>query len=73
MDAISLPQLVQTGVKIMVLIGLGLYSLFAVIMVRQEQLMDRVIDETFEPVLRVLVFLHLIVALGLLVFAFITL
>ena len=73
MDVNSLPVIAHTVVKITVLIGLGMYVLFAAIMVRQEQLMDKVIDETFEPVLRVLVTLHLLAALAVLGFAFITL
>lgn len=69
----QLPVYIFMIMKIMVLIGLTLYALFAAIMVRQEQLMDKVIDETFEPVLKILVILHLLGALGLLGFAFITL
>jgi hypothetical protein len=73
MDIAHLSGIIESIVKVMVLIGLGLYVLFAAIMVRQEQLMDKVIDETFEPVLRVLVLLHLLAAIGLWGFAFITL
>ena len=69
----QLPALIQLVVKLMVLLGLSLYAVFAGIMVRQEKLMDRVIDETFEPVLRVLVILHLAAALGLILLAFFTL
>lgn len=69
----QLPVLALTVVKIMVLIGLSFYALFAAVMVRQSQLMDKVIDETFEPVLRILVMLHLLGALVLLGLAFITL
>ena len=66
----QLPFIAESIIKIMVLIGLGMYALFAAVMVRQEQLMDKVIDETFEPVLRVLVFLHLLGSLILLGVAF---
>jgi hypothetical protein len=69
----QLPTIIQMTVKIMVLLGLSLYALYAGIMVRQEQLMDRVIDETFEPVLRILVILHFAGALGLIFLAFFTL
>jgi hypothetical protein len=65
----QLPAVIAASLKIMVLIGLSLYSLFAVIMVRQEHLMDKVIDETFEPVLRILVILHFAASIGLLLFA----
>lgn len=69
----QLPALIQTSIKIMALLGLSLYALFAGIMVRQEQLMDKVIDETFEPVLRILVILHFAGAVGLILLALITL
>lgn len=70
MDIIDqFPSLVAIGFKIMILVGLSLYSLFAGIMVRQEHLMDKVIDETFEPILKILVLVHFVGSLGLLVFA----
>lgn len=59
--------------KILVLIGLGVYTIFAAVMVRQEQLMDNVLEESFEPVLRILVIIHFLASLGLLVLAFILL
>jgi len=73
MDITSIPAIVQTIIKIMVLVGLGVYTIFAYIIVRQEQLMDKVIDETFEPVLRLLVLIHLLMAIGIMVIAFIIL
>ncbi len=73
MDIPNLSILVQAGVKIMALVGIGLYVIFAAIMVRQEHLMDKVIDETFEPVFRVLVAIHLIAAIGLWIVAFVIL
>jgi hypothetical protein len=57
----------------MALLGIALYAVFAGIMVRQEQLMDKVIDESFESVLRMLVILHFIFSVGLLIFAFLVL
>lgn len=51
-------------VKFFVLLGLGLYAIFAVVMVRQEQLMSDVLEEGFEPVLRLLVYIHLFAAIG---------
>jgi hypothetical protein len=65
MTAFVLPTSVFAILKGMVLLGLALYVLFAAIMVRQEALMDKVIDETFEPVLRLLVALHLAFSIGL--------
>ena len=57
-------------IKVASLLFLALYTLFAAIMVRQEHLMDKVIDETFEPVLKILVLLHFIFALGILILSF---
>lgn len=44
--------------------GLGLYCIFAAIIVRQEQLMAHVLEEAFEPVLKLLTIIHLIASLG---------
>ena len=57
-------------IKVASLLFLALYTLFAAIMVRQEHLMDKVIDETFEPVLKILVILHFLFALGILILSF---
>ncbi|MCX8009292.1 MAG: hypothetical protein N3A54_06390 [Patescibacteria group bacterium] len=73
MNISDISHIIELVVKIMALIGLGLYVIFAAIMIRQEHLMDKVIDETFEPVLRILVLIHLFAAIGLFGFAFITL
>ncbi len=50
--------------KSFVLLGLGLYGIFAVVMVRQEHLMADVLEEGFEPVLRLLMYIHLFAAIG---------
>ncbi len=55
--------------KFLILFGLGLYMIFATVILRQEQLMAQVLDESFEPVLRVASFLHLIVAIGVFLLA----
>lgn len=47
----------------MVLSGIFLYVLFALVLVRQEQLMAHVLEEEFEPKLRIVVVGHLIAAL----------
>lgn len=74
MDIINnLPAFVMLAFKLLIILGLSLYSLFAGIMVRQERLMDKVINETFEPVLRVLVLIHLVASVSLLIFAIVTL
>lgn len=54
-----------TMLKVFVLLGFAVYAMFAVVMVRQEYLMAHVLEESFEPFLRLLVFVHLVVAVGL--------
>ena len=48
--------------KALIVFGLGLYIVFAFVIVRQEQLMANVLEESFEPVLRLASVLHLIAA-----------
>lgn len=55
--------------KTLVLIGLGVYGVFAAVMVRQEQLMADVLEESFEPVLRTLTIIHFLASLGLFLLA----
>jgi hypothetical protein len=52
--------------KIIILIGIGVYAVFAGIMIRQEHLMANVLEENFEPILRMLTYIHL--ALTIIVF-----
>ena len=73
MQLITLPTSVFAIFKIFVLLGLALYALFAAIMVRQEGLMDKVVDEAFEPILKVLVLIHFLLALGLFLLAIVIL
>ncbi len=65
-----LPGALLLVVKIFFLVGLLLYSIFAAVLVRQEQLMADVLEESFEPILRLLVIGHLIMAIGIFVLAF---
>jgi hypothetical protein len=51
-------------IKFLILFGLGLYIVFATVILRQEQLMAQVLEESFEPVLRVAAFIHLVAAIG---------
>lgn len=64
-----LPWYVFFVIKLLVLLGLGLYGVFAGIIVRQEQLMAGVLEESFEPILRVLVLIHFAAAIGLFLLA----
>jgi len=59
MTPVDVPGIALLLLKLLVLMGLGVYCIFAVIMVRQEQLMANVIEESFEPVLKILTILHL--------------
>lgn len=59
--------------KIFTLLGLGVYAIFAFIIVRQEYLMAHVLEESFEPFLRFLVYAHLVFSLGILLLAFVIL
>lgn len=65
----SIITVILTTVKILTLVGLGLYGFFAAIIVRQEQLMATVLEESFEPVLRTLVIVHFAAAVGLFLLA----
>ena len=47
------------GLKLMTLLGLGIYIVFAIVIVRQEQLMAKVIEAQSEKILSVLAWLHL--------------
>lgn len=50
--------------KFLIVFGLGLYIIFAAVILRQEQLMSDVLEESFEPVLRLASFLHLIASVA---------
>ncbi len=65
----DIPTVIFILLKFLVLFGLGLYIVFATVIVRQEQLMAEVLDESFEPVLRTAAFLHLAGAVGVFVLA----
>jgi len=65
--------IVLATIKVLTLVGLGLYAIFAGIMIRQEQLMADVLEEGFEPILRLLTILHFSAAVGLLILAIIIL
>lgn len=69
----QIPLAVLLGLKILSLIGFGVYIIFAAVMVRQERLMSHVLEESFEPVLRLLTLVHLAAAIGVFLFAVILL
>lgn len=70
------PDILSTvwfSLKLLVLLGLAVYAIFAGIIVRQEQLMADVLEESFEPVLRLIVVIHLAAAVGVLLLAIVLL
>lgn len=59
--------------KIIGIVGILIYTVFAGVLVRQEQLMAHVLEEQFQPILRLLVIIHLVATLILLLMAIILL
>lgn len=59
--------------KILILLGLGVYGIFALIIVRQEYLMAHVLEESFEPVLRLMVYIHLVGSIAIFLLALVIL
>ena len=49
--------------KFLILFGLALYIVFASVILRQEQLMAHVLEESFEPVLRLASMIHLVASI----------
>lgn len=64
---------VLLAIKLFALLGLLIYVGFAAVMVRQEQLMAKVLESSSEKMLRILVSVHLLLALILLGLAFVLL
>ncbi len=60
-------------IRILVLIFLGLYIIFAVVIIRQVQLMTLTLEIGFEKELKFLAFLHFLFAIAVLVFSIIIL
>lgn len=56
-------------VKIMFLVGLGVYVLFSFVVVRQVQLMTDTLEVGFETPIRLLAIVHLLVAVGVFILA----
>ena len=51
------------AVQLAILILIGMYIIFAAIIVRQEQLMSKVVEIPFSPVLRMVALIHFIASL----------
>jgi hypothetical protein len=55
----TIPALAWLILKVITLLGIAVYVVFAGVMVRQERLMANVLEEGFEPILRILTYIHL--------------
>ena len=73
MTPVVIPSYVLLTLKIFGITGLCIYTVFAGVLVRQEQLMADVLEEQFQPLIRILVIVHLIATLALLLMAIIVL
>lgn len=60
---------ILTVFKYLIIFGLGLYIVFASVILRQEQLMAHVLEESFEPVLRFASLLHLLASVAVFLLA----
>jgi len=67
--SMDIASLIFIFLKFLILFGLGLYIVFAAVILRQEQLMANVLEESFEPVLRLAAFIHLAAAIAVFVLA----
>lgn len=67
--SMDIASLIFIFLKFLILFGLGLYIVFAAVILRQEQLMANVLEEAFEPVLRLSAFIHLAAAIAVFVLA----
>jgi uncharacterized membrane protein len=61
------------AVKVILIIAMVIYAIFAAIIVRQEQLMANVLEEASESILRVLSFVHLAASVAIVFLAIILL
>jgi hypothetical protein len=68
-----IPSYVLVTLKIFSIVGFLIYTVFAAVLVRQEQLMAHVLEEQFQPILRAMVLAHLIATVMLLLLTIILL
>ena len=67
------PEAIALIVKLLFLLGLVIYAIFAAVIVRQEHLMADVLEEGFEPILRIFTYIHLALAIFMIFLGFILL
>jgi len=72
-SALSFTDLLLNGVKILFYIGFFFYVIFAFIALRQIDDMRKTVETTFSSAVLIIGILHLLLAIGLLVFVFTTL
>ncbi len=68
MEIFALPS-IYLVLKIFFIIGLLVYLIFALVVVRQVRIMNETLDVGLEGVLSLLSYLHLLFAIGVLAFA----
>ena len=73
MNAEQLTSIGFITLKVLTIFGLLLYTVFAGIVVRQEQLMSKVLAQSSEAFLHVIAFVHLIASIALVLLAIIIL
>ncbi|EKD67098.1 MAG: hypothetical protein ACD_48C00601G0002 [uncultured bacterium] len=73
MDTQQMTSIGWMAIKILTIVGLSLYAIYGAIIIRQEELMSKVLAETSEPILRLLSIVHLIASLAVIVLAIILL
>ena len=59
------------SLKLITLLGIAVYAVFAVVMVKQERSMAHVLEEGFEPILRMLTYIHCALTVVLFILALI--
>ncbi len=73
MDTQQMTSIGWMTIKILTVVGLSLYAIYGAIIIRQEELMSKVLAETSEPILRLLSIIHFIASLAVIVLALILL
>jgi len=73
MDTQQMTSIGWMAIKILTIVGLSLYAIYGAMIIRQEELMSKVLAETSEPILRLLSIVHLIASLAVIVLAIILL
>jgi hypothetical protein len=69
MTPVDVPVVGWLLLKLLVLVGIAVYAVFAGIMVRQERLMAHVLEAGFEPILRLATLIHALASVALFLLA----